>query len=56
MFPALAVSSLVMMDSAFKSLNIAMAIKTARMPQMNSIVVRYLLILHAVETNRSKVR
>jgi hypothetical protein len=50
-FPALAVSSLVVMASAFMILNTVMAMQTARISQMNSTVVRYLLIrvFHVVD-------
>jgi hypothetical protein len=47
--PALVVSSLVTMESAFVIPNIVMAMKTARISRMNSTVVRYLLIFHTVD-------
>jgi len=47
--PALAVSSLVITESAFTFQNTVMATQTAKISLMNLTVVRYLLIFHAFD-------
>jgi hypothetical protein len=47
--PALAVSSLVITESAFTSQNTVMATQTAKISLMNLTVVSYLLIFHAFD-------
>jgi len=47
--PALAVSSLVITESAFMPQNTVMATQTAKISLMNLTVVSYLLIFHAFD-------